>query len=100
MPEVAFRSDVAVFDIGPIFRFDLSLALEARGNTFPSSLDSRSSPSSTGRADSYRRRALLLRRHTPQRRRTGISAQRDARRRYRTAAPLPDHGVFGVPIPP
>jgi len=31
MPEVAFRSDVAVFDIGPIFRFDLSRALEARG---------------------------------------------------------------------
>jgi hypothetical protein len=31
MPEVAFRSDVEVFDIGQIFRFDLGLALEARG---------------------------------------------------------------------
>jgi hypothetical protein len=35
MPEVAFRSDVAVFDIGQIFRFDLSLALEAAGFSDP-----------------------------------------------------------------
>jgi len=31
MPEVAFRSDIAVFDIGQIFRSDPGRALEARG---------------------------------------------------------------------
>ncbi len=48
MPEVAFRSDVAVFDIGQIFRSDPGRALEARGLSPNVILSSRSHQASCG----------------------------------------------------
>jgi hypothetical protein len=48
MPEVAFRSDIAVFDIGQIFRSDPGRALEARGLSPNVILSSRSHQASCG----------------------------------------------------
>src|SRR6266851_253334 len=48
MLEVAFRSDIAVFDIGQIFRSDPGRALEARGLSPNVILSSRSHQASCG----------------------------------------------------